>query len=242
MVEAPDHVEVLEAGEVLVDRRVLAGEADLAAQCLGVLEHVEAGDASAAAVGLQQRGEDAHRGRLAGAVGPEQAEHRARLRAQVDAAQRVHLAVGLLQPFRDDRRLRHRRLTLAKASRPFGTVWHTLRVPVRFLAALSVVAALVVAGPPRRRNRPRCAPTAAVISGDLGRVASVKASGDDATSRSIPANTPDGIVLGDGFVSVTTSVIGQRVRPGRGRRCRVARRRRDGRARLRAPPRTPAAA
>ena len=44
-----------------------------------------------------------------------------------------------------------------------------------------------------------------MISGDLGRVAPVKASGDDGTSRSIPAKTPDGIVLGDGFVSVTTS-------------------------------------
>jgi hypothetical protein len=47
--------------------------------------------------------------------------------------------------------------------------------------------------------------SAAVISGDLGHVASVKASGNDGTSRSIPAKLPDGIVLGDGFVSVTTS-------------------------------------
>jgi hypothetical protein len=46
---------------------------------------------------------------------------------------------------------------------------------------------------------------AAVISGTLGRVARVKASGGESTSTSIPAKTPKGIVLGDGFVSVSTS-------------------------------------
>ena len=51
--------------------------------------------------------------------------------------------------------------------------------------------------------------SAAVISGDLGKVASVRASGNDGTSRSIPAKTPDGIVLGDGAVSVATSTSGK---------------------------------
>lgn len=48
--------------------------------------------------------------------------------------------------------------------------------------------------------------SAAVISGDLGRVARVRASGEDSASSSAPADTPEGIVLGDGFVSVTTSL------------------------------------
>ena len=46
---------------------------------------VEAGDLGPARVGLQQRGQDAHRRGLAGAVGPEQAEDRTPLHAQVDA-------------------------------------------------------------------------------------------------------------------------------------------------------------
>ena len=42
VVEPADHLEVLEAGQVLVDRRVLAGEADLGAQRGGVAHDVEA--------------------------------------------------------------------------------------------------------------------------------------------------------------------------------------------------------
>ena len=74
VVELADHLEVLEAGQVLVDRGVLAGEADLRAQRVGVAHDVEARDPRAARVGLEQRGQDPHRGGLAGAVGTEQAE------------------------------------------------------------------------------------------------------------------------------------------------------------------------
>ena len=45
-VQAPDHDQVLEAGEVLVDGRVLPGEADAAAQLDGVADDVEARDAA----------------------------------------------------------------------------------------------------------------------------------------------------------------------------------------------------
>ena len=45
----------------------------------------------------------------------------------------------------------------------------------------------------------------AVISGDLGKVASKRVSGGGSTSGSIPAKLPDGVVLGDGFYSATTS-------------------------------------
>ena len=97
MVEAPDHHEVLAAGQVLVDRRVLAGQADLRAQRGRVAHDVEAGHAALPAVGRQQRGQDADGGRLAGAVGAEQPEHGARGDVEVDAAQRLDLAVGLAQ-------------------------------------------------------------------------------------------------------------------------------------------------
>ena len=45
----------------------------------------------------------------------------------------------------------------------------------------------------------------AVVSGDLGKVASKRVSGGGSTSGSIPAKLPDGVALGDGFYSATTS-------------------------------------
>ncbi len=68
-----------------------------------------------------------------------------------------------------------------------------------------IAAGLVVASAPAQGTAKATA-SAAVISGDLGRVARVRASGDDSASSSVPANTPDGIVLGDGFVSVSTTL------------------------------------
>ena len=65
-------------------------------------------------------------------------------------------------------------------------------------------AALVSSAPAQSPARA----TAAVITGTLGRVAPVRVSGSDSTSRSIPAKTPDGIVLGDGFVSATAESDG----------------------------------
>jgi murein DD-endopeptidase MepM/ murein hydrolase activator NlpD len=82
-------------------------------------------------------------------------------------------------------------------------------VPKRLLAAFAAVAVaagmLVTSAP---AQAPEASAEAAVISGSLGRVARVRATGDDGTSRSVPSNTPDGIVLGDGFVAVSTSVSG----------------------------------
>ena len=103
-VQAPDHDEVLQAGEVLVDRGVLAREADLVAQLRRVGDDVEAGDLGAAGVGPQQRREDPHDRRLAGAVGAEQAEHRARRGLEVDAVERADVAEGLRQPAHADGR------------------------------------------------------------------------------------------------------------------------------------------
>src|SRR3954470_12531102 len=48
----------------------------------------------------------------------------------------------------------------------------------------------------------------AVISGDLGKVSSKHVSGGGSTSGSIPAKLPDGVALGDGFYSATTSSDG----------------------------------
>ena len=80
------------AGEPLVDSGELTRQADDATERLGVAHDVVSGDGGRAGVGLEQRREDAHRCRLAGAVGAEQAEHRARRHPQVDAVERGHNA------------------------------------------------------------------------------------------------------------------------------------------------------
>ena len=74
VVEPADHLEVLEAGQVLVDGGVLAGEPDALADLRGLADDVEARDARRAAVRREQRRQDPDRGRLAGAVRAEQPE------------------------------------------------------------------------------------------------------------------------------------------------------------------------
>ena len=93
--EPADEAQVLAAGQVLVDRGVLAGEADALANGLGVAGHVDAEHLGPAVVGLEDGGEDAHGRRLAGAVGSEQAEHRAGRHGEVDAGQRLDGAEAL---------------------------------------------------------------------------------------------------------------------------------------------------
>ena len=94
VVEAAEHPQVLAPGQVLVDGRVLAGEADRLAHRLRLAEDVEAGDACAAGVRLQQRRQDADRRRLARSVRPQQAEDGAFLHLEVDAVEGAHLALA----------------------------------------------------------------------------------------------------------------------------------------------------
>src|SRR5262245_66482777 len=74
VVEPPDHLEVLEAGEVLVDRRVLACEPYLRAERIRVAHNVEPGHPRLPRIGLEQRRQDPDGGGLAGPVRAEQAE------------------------------------------------------------------------------------------------------------------------------------------------------------------------
>ena len=74
--------------------------------------------------------------------------------------------------------------------------------------ALPVLALVVgVAAAPARQTAAAGA-RAAVVTGSLGSVASVHASGNAGTGRSAPSTTPDGIQLGGGSVSVTSSKAG----------------------------------
>ena len=63
-VQPADHGQVLQPGEVLVHRCVLAGETDPLAQLGRVPHDIETCDACRSRIGLQQRRQDAHHGRL----------------------------------------------------------------------------------------------------------------------------------------------------------------------------------
>jgi murein DD-endopeptidase MepM/ murein hydrolase activator NlpD len=74
------------------------------------------------------------------------------------------------------------------------------------LAVLLIVSATVLAAPAPAQAPARASAEAAVVTGSLGRVARARVSGTDSMSSSIPARTPDGILLGDGFVFAQSSV------------------------------------
>ena len=88
-----------------------------------------------AAVGQQERGEDAHRGGLPGAVGAEQAQHGARLDLEVDALQGLDVAEMAFESLgADDGTVGHEdrayRLSEKRSAlRPGGLAWAPLLLP-----------------------------------------------------------------------------------------------------------------
>ena len=84
-IEASEQPQVFGAGQVLVHRGVLAGQADERPDRVGLADDVVTGDRRVAAVRLEERRKDPHRGRLAGAVRTEQAEHGAARDGEGDA-------------------------------------------------------------------------------------------------------------------------------------------------------------
>ena len=114
--EPAEEDEILVAGQVLVDRGELPGEADPAAHRVGIGDHVEPEHAGAAAVGLEQRREHAHDRGLAGAVRAQEPVDRAAADDEVDAVDGAVRPEGLDQARRRDRRggiVVHRRRSLA---------------------------------------------------------------------------------------------------------------------------------
>ena len=98
VVQPTDHLEVEPGAHQPVDRGLLRGDADAPAHRGGVGDDVEAGDAwRAPSVGVRERGEDADRGGLAGAVVAEQAEHGARRHVEVEVAQGPEVAEALAE-------------------------------------------------------------------------------------------------------------------------------------------------
>jgi hypothetical protein len=93
VVETPNHLEVLEPGQVVVDGRVLPREPDPLPKARGIADDVEPGDPGGARIGLEQSGQDPDRGCLACAVRAEQAIDGSRLHLEVDAVDGLDLAV-----------------------------------------------------------------------------------------------------------------------------------------------------
>ncbi len=100
--------EQLAAGLARVEAGLLQRDADLAASAVRVARDVDAGDLGAAGGDRQQRREHAHGRRLAGPVGPEEAEDLAGGDLEVDAADGLDRALAarvvLHKPFGQDGR------------------------------------------------------------------------------------------------------------------------------------------
>jgi hypothetical protein len=94
VVEQSDHAQVLVPRQVLVDRGVLAGQADAAPHRVGVLDDVDAVDGGGARGRLEDRRQDSdHRG-LARAVGTQESEDLAPGHVQRHAVEGTHLAIS----------------------------------------------------------------------------------------------------------------------------------------------------
>ena len=102
VVEAAEQLQVLAAREHLVDGGVLAHEPDARPHGGALAGHVAARHLGPPAVRAQERREDAHGGRLARPVGPEQPAHGAGRHGEVEPVERAHVAVALAQPLRLD--------------------------------------------------------------------------------------------------------------------------------------------
>ena len=100
--QAAEQDQVLLGGQVGIDGRELPGEADQRPHGGGLADDVVAEHARAAAVGFQQRGEDADGRRLARAVRAEDTVDAAAGDGEVHAVHGVCRAEGLDQPVRLD--------------------------------------------------------------------------------------------------------------------------------------------
>ena len=94
-VAAGEEVEVLPDPHVVVDPERVRHEAEDATDLVGVPAHRPAGDLGLAGRRLEERGQDPEGRRLAGAVGPDQAEDLALLDVEVEAGDGERLVVAL---------------------------------------------------------------------------------------------------------------------------------------------------
>ncbi len=99
-----DEVQVLHHVQVRVQRGVLGQVADRTLDGQRIGEHVAAVERRGAVAGVHEAGEDLHDRRLAGPVGPQQADHLPRLDGEAHSLDRLQGAVTLAQIRRFDHR------------------------------------------------------------------------------------------------------------------------------------------
>ena len=102
--EPAEQVEVLGGGEQLVDRGVLAGDAQQLADDVRLAAYVDPEDLRVARLQREQGGQHLHQGGLAGAVGAEHTEDLTAADLEVDAVDGAVVAEGLDQAVGGDRR------------------------------------------------------------------------------------------------------------------------------------------
>jgi hypothetical protein len=96
--EIRHQLEVLLAGQQLVDRGELAGDPDGRTDSLSLRRYIVPGDTRRPAVSLDQRGQHVDRGRFPCPVWAEQGKDRTRLDIEIDAAQDDLVLIRLTQP------------------------------------------------------------------------------------------------------------------------------------------------
>ena len=109
MGQLSDQAEVLSAGQVLVDGRILPREADGGWDLFRVADNVESEHPRLAAVRFEHRRQDPNSGGLPAAVRPEQAQHSAGLDRKIDSVEGDDFAEPLDEPARGDCGLSHSR-------------------------------------------------------------------------------------------------------------------------------------
>ena len=106
---APVDEEVLVDGELHVERVFLRDDPEARADLRAFVHGIHAENAQRAAARRRDAADHPHRGALAGAVGPEEAERLARLHREVDSVDCGEVAEALRQSLRmDERAARHR--------------------------------------------------------------------------------------------------------------------------------------
>ena len=109
--QAPEHLEVLPAGQHLVDRRELAGQPQQLPHPRGVVDDVAAKHLGPSGVRSEQRGQHPDEGRLPRAVRSEQPKDRGLLDIQVDPSKRRGRPKALDHTLDMDSRIRHHSLS-----------------------------------------------------------------------------------------------------------------------------------
>jgi len=117
MIELPKHHQVFVPGEVLIDGSILASQANMRTERVGVFDDIEPGHLCSTGVGTQERRQDTHGGGLASAIRAEQGEDAPLLSDQIEPCQGMRFSIMFVESFGQyGRSVRHGRFLLFQAA------------------------------------------------------------------------------------------------------------------------------